>query len=160
MLKVATPILYEPALDNFNRVRPLKLAEKSRFSFDYSALCKNPVGTGRPIIGKLAGCNEQGTLLTNTGNSFHNYYRATLDLSVTEPTRIITFTQKVFCVLITYVFSDAVSAFLLKDLQGIITIKNLYGLEPYFYPFKGYSLCFNGDGREDWYLREYIYGFY
>lgn len=160
MAKVATPILYEPSLDELNRVRPLKLAERSRLSFDLPVLSKNPVGTGRPIIGKFARCNEQGALLKNTGNSFRNYELKELTLTKTIPTGSITFSQKVFNVLLIITYMSADAHLLLTDDIYDAIIKIMTHTGNYHIFFTGWSLYFVGTKPTTFTITVKVYGFY
>jgi len=160
MVKVATPILYESSLGELNRVRPLQLSEKSRFSLDLPVLCKNPVGTDRPIIGKLARCDERGALLRNTGNSFKNYQIENLNLYYWYDHAQITFSQKIFGVLIKFTKSAQATSITLKDslYNEVVWIAEVAGC--YFIPFAGRNMYFQGFGAGQWSMMLSIYGFF
>lgn len=160
MIKVATPILYESALDELNRVRPLLLGDRGRLSLDYPVLCKNPVGTGRPCIGKLARCDEQGALLKNTGNSFKNYEVKEIALDLINFYTCVTFTQKVSCVSVRVIGMFDASELLWIDSTYTKILKTMTVIGNYFLPFKGKTIYFYGNGGDDMDLYFAVYGFY
>jgi len=63
MPKLLTPVQYEPALDGLNEVRPLQLADEVKIALNIPVFNVNPVGKNKPVVGKLARCNQQGALL-------------------------------------------------------------------------------------------------
>lgn len=73
MPKLATPVLYEDALQQLNEIRPLKLADEVKQGFSLPVLCTNTPNAGKPAIGRLAQSNNRGSLIAeNSGRKFDN----------------------------------------------------------------------------------------
>lgn len=160
MVKVATPILYESALDELNRVRPLLLGDRSRLSVDLPVLSKNPVGTGRPIIGKLVRCDEQGALLNNKGNSFKNYELISLTLSSSNPTKSIEFSQRIFGSSIQAGKLGVTPFCYLTNSSYLDIVKIFTQAGIYYINLTGFTLYFKGFGSGPWFWYLDVYGFY
>lgn len=160
MVKVATPILYESALDELNRVRPLYLGDRSRLSIDLPVLSKNPVGTGRPIIGKFARCDEQGALLKNVGNSFHNYTYDLEYLNSGNPTLTLIYSQKALGVVFRLIKTGVAYVFFFMDSTFTKALWTTGSSGSYYMPFKGYRMYLRGTGSGNWAWTVHIYRFY
>ena len=63
MLRLVTPVQYEPLLDGLNQLRPLKLVDESKVVIASPIGCVNQPSKDRPAEGKLLRCNNQGGLL-------------------------------------------------------------------------------------------------
>ena len=101
MIEILTPVQYEPALDILNRINKLSISDKASLSIDAMQACKNPVGTGQPIIGKFCKEDNQGSLcchLQPTG--LDNYEYAHYQLGSSQECFTHVFAQRVFGVLI------------------------------------------------------------
>ena len=142
MLKVGTPILYESALDELNRVRPLQLSDRIKLALDYPVLCSNPVGVGSPAIGKLARCDEQGALLKRSLNSSTNYEKIDAILSPANRRGCFVFSQKVNYVelQITQLLGGRYLYWCNSNYSVAYNYYNANGL--YFIPFKGQVMYF------------------
>lgn len=66
MPRLATPVIYEPALEQLNEVRPLVLADEVKRLVSLPVLCVNPVSQGLSAVGKLVSCDKQGSLLKSS----------------------------------------------------------------------------------------------
>jgi hypothetical protein len=160
MVKIATPILFESPLDELNRVRPLKLSEKSRFSLDLPVLSKNPVGTGQPIIGKFARCDDNGALLNNKVNSIKQYEVYEKVIGWSGYVASVTFSKKVSCVLVEIIEANSLSYLAWCQWNYSNLYKQMVSEGVYFLPFKGEHIYFLGEGEEYWVCYFNVYGFY
>jgi hypothetical protein len=160
MVKIATPILFESPLDELNRVRPLKLSEKSRFSLDLPVLSKNPVGTGQPIIGKFARCDDNGALLRKNFKGFSSYELISATLTDVVSQYSLSFTQKVFAVTVNWSKTGVVNLFRLMNNTYTVNVKNLLLAVNQFVAFNGWYMYFDAHGSGTWSIYLNVYGFY
>jgi hypothetical protein len=160
MVKVATPILYESSLDELNRVRPLKLSDRNRLSFGLPVLSKNPVGTGRPIIGKFARCDNNSALLRNAGNSFKNFESYIIRFTSDEDKQCFTFAHNVFGILLQVVYILLYDELDWCNSNYSYSFYEITKVGNYFLPFKGKVLYMDAsvDGDND--IWAYLFGFY
>lgn len=95
MLKLATPVQYEPSLEGLNILRPLQLTEESKTVISYPVLCKNPPSKDKPAIGKLARCSQQGAMPKSMPVWANKTGGDTLEFELPVRTHHITFPVKV-----------------------------------------------------------------
>lgn len=160
MIKLATPILYENALNGLNQLRPLQLKDKSRLTLDYSVLCNNPVGINKPIIGRLARCTEQGAISKKVLQGFSTYELFSFILNGSNPQQHIGFSGYVKGVLICCYNAYLSSHFgLYTDDYGslILTINPTIRS---WVNFKCKDLYLKGTGYFGWTVYGDIYGMY
>jgi len=160
MVKVATPILYEPSMDELNRVRPLQLSTRSRLFLDYPVLCKNPIGEGRPVVGKFLRCDEQGAVLKRNSNSFTGYELKTEQFYAGHDKRVITFSRKVSAMVFEVIFNSQANVLSIYASDFLTWVKDYWYAGVYFEPFRCQSIYFWGDGRAFWDIDVNAYGFY
>jgi len=160
MIKVATPILYESSLDELNRIRPLRLADKSRFSFDYPVLCSNPVNSNRPAISKLARCDKQGSLVKNVGNSYKNAETINIYEQDYYPLPYYTFSRKVSSCLLTITHITYQDMFAWTDNEYDNWFVTYRYAGNYFLSFTGQTIYFYPQFVEGWYISGKLTGFY
>ena len=70
MQEILTPVQYEPALDVLNQINKLTVSHRVRLSLDAMQACKNPVGTGNPIISKFCKQDNHGSLCCQSDETF------------------------------------------------------------------------------------------
>jgi hypothetical protein len=160
MPKLTTPIIFESALDILNRVHPLQLTDEGRICLDYPLLCKNPVGIGNPCIGKLARCDEQGSVLKHIVAGFTNYELHILDmLECANPAEVI-FSQKVFVVICLVACSETDWHLYITDNTYTNVIKDITVLGVYPISFGGYKMYFKGGTGGEYDMVVWVSGFY
>lgn len=96
MLKLATPIQYEPSLEGLNVLRPLQLADEVKTELALPVLCVNPIDKTHPATGKLARCSEMGSLLKSKSVFYDEYEKIPLTFYNGYENQTLTFKQKVF----------------------------------------------------------------
>lgn len=160
MIKIASPVQYESSLDELNRVRPLNLSVQSKLSLDYPVLCKNPVGVGQPAISRLLGCNEQGALLRNKGNSFHNYQLVLATLTYELDWCEIDFSQKVFAVILSFTATGTWRNLFLTASIYSVRLRTFTQVGTYFIYFTGLKMHFQQLALASTKKYLSVYGFY
>ena len=160
MPKLITPVQYEPSVDELNEIVPLYMGDEVQQAINLSVLNANPVSENRPVIGKLARCNQYGGLLKyNDKRSFDNYELIAVDI----PERnyvLYEFAQKVEIVLWTFTSGAKESLLDWCSSGGIYTFKNLSLTGSTWLEFIGTKLYLRGDSGISGYIRGELRGFY
>lgn len=100
MPKLITPVQYEPSLEGLNVLRPLSVPDEGKTLISYPVLCQNLPSEGRPGVGKLARCTQQGALLKSNKVFADKIYERNVPLTHSSPHRMITFPSVVYGVLV------------------------------------------------------------
>lgn len=101
MQELITPVQFESALDSLNQITKLSVSDKVHLSIDAMQGCKNPIGTGNPIIGKFIKEDNQGALCCHKVDmGLTSYESFTMHLTTSPLIRPHTFAQKVYGVLV------------------------------------------------------------
>lgn len=160
MPKLATPVEYEPTLEELNTVRPLQLADEGKIVIPYPVLCKNPPTKDRPAVGKLARCTQQGALL-KVGNAPFTLVESGSD-TVTNVDWLFhyTFTQKVYGVVIRATYVPPALNFWWCTYVGSKLLPVGQSGFSLFLPFVGTVLSLRGEGFLTWSIDFIFMGFY
>lgn len=73
---LATPVQYEPALEQLNEARPLILPDEVKQEISIAVGCVNLPTVGRPAVGKMLRCDSQGALTVKNGTEVFSKYIA------------------------------------------------------------------------------------
>lgn len=160
MQELITPVQFESALDTLNRINKLYLSDKVCFSIDAIQACKNPVGTGNPIIGKFPKCSVGGAVCEHlVEQGFTNYEYAFLQNSGATKCTPHTFAQKVYGALIMVTHRYAPEDAVRWESPNESVIKALPTYTWTWLPFVGFTLniCAYYLGAR---YRAGLYGFY
>lgn len=98
MVKLSTPVQYEPSIGKLNALRPLQLVDECKTVISYPALCFNPVDKGKPAVGRLACCDKSGSLIKIKNVWYDNYQEVESSWYEAYTQHPIVFAQKVFMV--------------------------------------------------------------
>ncbi|MBA7474041.1 hypothetical protein ES707_09388 [subsurface metagenome] len=160
MPKLATPVQYESALEGLNDIRPLQLAEESKIVIPYPVLCKNPPSKGRPAVGKLARCSEQGALLKSNILLLDKLYTFFVHIHEYNTLISVMFPNRVYGVAARYNQIEKASTTYWSSDTGVAHIDRLVADKYIFLPFIGKIIYFKGYGSVGWIASIDIRGLY
>lgn len=160
MPKLITPVQFEPSLDGLNIVRPLIMPDEGKTVISYPVLCKNLPSEGKPGVGKLARCTQDGALLRDNLEFASNRYYGALSLSGLSPCRTFTFPMRVKAVSVLPVTEEPAATFYWCSSDCSNNYKQLSDTVYTFLSFVGTVMQFKmvGGTEEETYIL--IYGFY
>jgi len=160
MQEILTPVRYEPALDVLNLINKLYIDKRVSLSIYAMQACKNPVGTGNPIIGKFCKGDNHGAIACHLPeNSFDNYEYAYYEQSYPDDLVIHVFAQKIKGFLIRHQVQRYPDYWVeWQTLEGYTIVKLTPNTQEWF-DFEGDTLRFeNVPAGPAW--RFWLYGFY
>lgn len=160
MPKLITPVQFEPSLDGLNIIRPLIMPDECKTVISHPVLCQNLPSEGKPGVGKLARCTQDGALLGDNSEFASNVYGGTLAMSGVTSCRTFTFPMRVKAAIAKVFTEEEAATFFWCSSDCLTNYKQLSETVYTFLPFVGTVMQFKmvGGSEEETFLR--IYGFY
>lgn len=137
MLKLITPVQYEPALEELNAVRPLHLQERPRISLDIPIANKLPKASVKSTAGTLARCTPSGALLNKNVHEFTSYEMFTDTCNSPMCNTTITFSQTVYKIMVNVRTLRLVQGIMWTDNSFTLSLVNLKSLGKHYIDFVG-----------------------
>lgn len=140
MPTLTTPAQYEAALEELNALRPLYLQARPRISLDIALLNKLPKESVKSIAGTLAKCTPDGALLVKNNHDLTSYEKISKSCTITQCLYEITFTQKVYKVLVSITSMSAGSGLLWNEPTYSTPLYVMTSVGNYCLPFIGITM--------------------
>lgn len=160
MSSLLTPVQYEESLGELNQVRPLKLADEVKIEINIPVFNFNPVNKGKPVIGKLLRCDNNGALLKENSLVETNTESKSGSVSIGSDMYTVQFSQPVHYWRLYGITSTFGTDMWITNLFGTVIVQTLGVSGIYLIPFYGDTFDVKGAGIGGWFISFLCKGYY
>ncbi|GAF90525.1 unnamed protein product [marine sediment metagenome] len=160
MPTLITPVQYEPALEELNAVRPLRLQERPRISLDIPIINKLPKESVKSIAGTLAKGTPSGALLKLKKEYITAYQMQAVSVTTGYVHLNIVFSQVVKKVMVNVTSLGNTTVFYWSTDNFLVVLQDLNSIKVHYLPFVGTNLYIYYAKLSPGQLVFNVYGFY